>query len=642
MRYLTFALAGLTLLMSACGGGDGTVTPGLAQAPPPTIATGTLPGGATGANYVGYTFSVAKGGAAPFTWSGPASLPAGLYLDPSGLLSGVPVTAGKFSFAVTVDDSSVPVQVATQAFSLTVDNSPITITTDLTLPAGVHNLPYTSGLASTGGSAPVSWKVTAGALPPGITLGADGTLNGTPTLASPTPYQFTVTVTDSFTPTAETSSALFSLTVSEPPPPTINGIPPPTAMVGSPYSFAFSAYNGLAPLHWTDSNATLGGLVLSSDGVLSGTPTAAGIYPITLTTTDALNQSSSPTDYKVRIALARSAGSFTPIANLSAARSGHTATRLLDGHVLIAGGGLVSAELYDPVTRSFSVTGSMSVARSAHSATLLALASLPNQGKVLIVGGGSLVAELFDPTTGTFAATGSAIASHQRHTATLLKDGKVLIAGGGTDVAELYDPASGTFKATGSMTEPRSGHTATLLGDGRVLIAGGDASAEIYDPASGTFSATNAMNAGRSGHTATLLSNGKVLLIGPGNSAEQFDPATSTFALVGAPVTGLPRVWAGVYGATATLRNDGTVLVAGGRPYPVNTVSAATASLFAPEAEGFVATGSLITGRDGHTATLLPDGSVLIVGGTHHAHVCSRGWGCSGTDTVLSSAERYQ
>ncbi len=92
------------------------------------------------------------------------------------------------------------------------------------------------------------------------------------------------------------------------------------------------------------------------------------------------------------------------------------------------------------------------------------------------------------------------------------------------------------------------------------------------------------------------------------------------------------------FGATATLRNDGTVLVAGGR----NRGSLATANLFAPESGGFVATGSLITARDGHTATRLVDGSVLVTGGSKHSCV-GRGCSIGGIGTlVLSSAELFK
>jgi hypothetical protein len=112
-------------------------------------------------------------------------------------------------------------------------------------------------------------------------------------------------------------------------------------------------------------------------------------------------------------------------------------------------------------------------------------------GKVLIAGGdrgdgegGSNIAELYDPTTGAFSITGNMTAERERATATLLPDGTVLIASdySGTD-AELYNFATGSFSSTGSMILPRYLHTATLLEDGRVLMAGGDfPSAELYTP----------------------------------------------------------------------------------------------------------------------------------------------------------------
>jgi hypothetical protein len=175
-----------------------------------------------------------------------------------------------------------------------------------------------------------------------------------------------------------------------------------------------------------------------------------------------------------------------------------------------------------------------------------------------------------------------------------LVSGEVLIAGGGTATAELYDPTSGLFTATGPMSEVRSGHTATLLTDGTVLIAGTDITAEL------------------------------------------FDPATRTFASVGNLST--QRI-----GSTATLRKDGTVLVSGGEiraPYCCLN-SLASAELYAPESEGFTATGSLLTARDGHTATVLADGTVLVTGGVNHKFIPL---GLRGLEivTVLSSAELFK
>src|SRR5436305_1878191 len=144
---------------------------------------------------------------------------------------------------------------------------------------------------------------------------------------------------------------------------------------------------------------------------------------------------------------------------------------------------------------NFVVTGSLAIARSGHTATLL------HNGKVLVAGGfdGNITlasAELYDPAKGTCGTTGSRVTARAYHTAPLLPNGKVLFAGGGDGhmifaTAELYDPASGTWSATGSLVFTRFGHTATLLPNGKVLVAGGSkfqlgsrhASAELYDPA---------------------------------------------------------------------------------------------------------------------------------------------------------------
>ena len=160
-------------------------------------------------------------------------------------------------------------------------------------------------------------------------------------------------------------------------------------------------------------------------------------------------------------------------------------------------------------------------------------ASLLPDGTVLIVGENP--AEIFDPVSSTFALTGTMISNVYRfgtfwHTATSLSDGKVLVTGGNDDMtcggfanAEVYDPSTGAFQGVGHMTTPRDIHTATLLRDGTVLIAGGGDgwcgawtydTAELYNPATRSFLRNGAMTESRSGHTATLLNDGTVLLAG--------------------------------------------------------------------------------------------------------------------------------
>ena len=257
-------------------------------------------------------------------------------------------------------------------------------------------------------------------------------------------------------------------------------------------------------------------------------------------------------------------GTFSTTGSLLTSRLNPTMTLLGNGAVLVTGGyegssvdgtPLNSAELYDPASGIFSLTGSMDVARRNQTATML------TNGSVLIAGGynGSYVnaPEIYNLGTGTFVPTGDMSVPRRYPTATLLPDGKVLVAGGYTNSttgstlasSELYDPGTGNFTGTGSMTTPRGRQTGTLLRDGTVLIAGGYnlvtplASAELYDPVVGTFAATGSMNVARWRHTETLLQDGNVLIVGGadvgGNvgalaSAEIYTvPEPSTYALFG-------------------------------------------------------------------------------------------------------------
>jgi hypothetical protein len=216
---------------------------------------------------------------------------------------------------------------------------------------------------------------------------------------------------------------------------------------------------------------------------------------------------------------AQSSGTFTALGNMITPRSGHTATLLPDGKVLIAGGltnidivnfrvsnvtATATAELFDSVTGAFSPTGNMATARDGHTATLL-----PN-GTVLIAGGngdGYIVTEVYDPSTGTFT-TGS---PSESHTATLLANGNVLITEFGK--AQLYDPSTGAIAFTGDMTDVQTLPGTALLMIGKVLVAG-DAEtdvggpynfAELYDPATATFARTGPTTTPRTYDTTTLL-----------------------------------------------------------------------------------------------------------------------------------------
>jgi hypothetical protein len=508
---------------------------------------------------------------------------------------------------------------------------------------------YGFPLAGTGGVPPYSWGWTAAAgssLPAGlnvvnlgnISCGTRGSprpacISGTPT--QPGTYNVVLTVTDSGLPSVQTTAS-YTFTVNDPPPPVVNTTPPlPPSVVNQPFTYTFTA-SGYGALTLSESGALPTGMAFNNNNAtLSGTPTQTGSFPITVTATDQFKQNSAPADFTIVV----SAHGFYVTGSMKAARLSHTATLLTGGKVLIAGGQvdinnlLATAELFDPSTGSFAATGNLQASRSEHTATLL------NDGRVLLAGGTSgtnsnavATAELYDPTGATSSATGSMLTGRYNHTATLLNNGQVLVAGGsGADgaalgSAELFNPATGVFSATGAMNSARSGHTATLLANGMVLVAGGrDANskdldtAELYDPTAKTFTTVaGIMTVTRVNQTATLFitgpDTGKVLLAGgfddsgiARNSAELFDPTSKSF-------TATTNMISGHTDHTATLLNDGTVLLAGGIDSSGPT---AVVELFDPTSGNFSTTGSLVTAREFHTSTLLNDGRALVTGGTN-------------------------
>lgn len=323
--------------------------------------------------------------------------------------------------------------------------------------------------------------------------------------------------------------------------------------------------------------------------------------------------------------------------NLSAAlrmqvpRAAHSATLLADGQVLIAGGfrtagtneiAIASAELYDPATDTFQAISPMTEPRSGHTATLLP------SGEVLIVGGWGpqhriATAELYDPQARSFRTIGSLVTPRASMTATLLADGRVVIIGGDSArntsqlIAEVYNPATQAFTASGSLSVGRSAHTATRLQDGTVLVAGGSAgsdrvlaSAEIYNPNTQTFTPTGSMHQVRYKHAAVALPTGHILLIGGSNqhdwtgkytSTEEYNPASGTFSQAASLAEERFKLLDGV-----VLLTNGNVLVGSGN---------ARMEIYDTTKEQFQPSTRLDTTYYYTVLTLLKDGRVLLTGG---------------------------
>ncbi len=321
------------------------------------------------------------------------------------------------------------------------------------------------------------------------------------------------------------------------------------------------------------------------------------------------------------------AADWSAAGSLTTGRENHTATLLLSGKVLVAGGynggDLASTELYDPVTNTWNTAGNLATARSTgHTATLLP------SGKVLVVGGiGNSYflanAELYDPVRNAWSSAGNLVTARYGHTTTLLPNGKVLVSGGNSSSllvanAELYEPATNTWSFAGNLFNARYLHTSTLLSSGKVLVVGGQgnigplASVEIYDPATNAWSAASSLTTARKSHTTTLLFSDKVLAVGGlnnsgnGGNAELYDPVTNAWSAASSLVTAR-------FHHTATLLTSGKVLVAGGQG---GSGFLTNVELYNPTTNVWSYASDLFTARSLHTSTLLSSGKVLVVAGT--------------------------
>ncbi len=327
----------------------------------------------------------------------------------------------------------------------------------------------------------------------------------------------------------------------------------------------------------------------------------------------------------LRSASAQTGGTWTFTGSLKVARVNHTATLLHSGKVLVMS--LKSSELYNPATGVWVDAGVPHAPRVGNSATLL------NNGEVLIAGGFYNVfpgggpfnsAELYDPISDSWRIAAFMIRSYSNHRAVLLQSGRVLIVGIHYDGisfkvrAETYDPGPGTWSDTNA---PLDSGVLVLLPNGQVLSVA-KAASQLYNPVTGLWSNTNKPNIISDVFTATLLNNGHVLLTGsgPGGSgttAELYDASTGSWRVTNSPPLDF---------AQATLLADGRVL--GTVAYDSGLPKAL---LYNPATETWSLTGDPKVLRFYASATLLPDGRVLVAGGDDGSEF----------ENIYASAELY-
>lgn len=255
-------------------------------APTVVISPATLPPGSVG---IAYAQTVtASGGIAPYTFAVTAgALPAGMTLSSAGVVSGTPTAGGSFNWTVTATDAGS--MTGARAYTMTISAPTIGIT-PTTLPNPTQGASYSAALSASGGTAPYTFSVVAGALPVGMTLNSDGTVSGTPSSAGP--YAFTVEATDSSTGIGPfTGSRNYSGTV-QPGIPVLNPATLPNGAIGAAYTATLSVTQGAgAPYTFSlVSGALPNGLTLSSGGVISGTPNTAGSFTAVVQVTDAAAQ----------------------------------------------------------------------------------------------------------------------------------------------------------------------------------------------------------------------------------------------------------------------------------------------------------------------------------------------------------------
>lgn len=308
---------------------------------------------------------------------------------------------------------------------------------------------------------------------------------------------------------------------------------------------------------------------------------------------------------------------WTLTSSLSEPRLRFASVVLADGRVLAAGGAssdggapIASAEIYDPASGTWAVTGSLSTGRSAFTLSALTLASgLP--GAIAIGGQGPDVAldgtELYDPIAGSWLPGPPLPVASAAHAALQLGDASILVAGGTSRASSRLVANASRWEPAGSLLADEPGASLTLLDDGSALLVGPNSPrAQRYRPAERVWVPSGEPAIARSGHSATRLLDGQVLLVGgsPSQRAELFDPTRQRFRFTGGTSEAHAR-------HSATLLADGRVAIVGG----ASPDGAGGAELYEPTWGVWTPGPGTTTPRAEHRAERLGDGRVLVFGG---------------------------
>lgn len=324
----------------------------------------------------------------------------------------------------------------------------------------------------------------------------------------------------------------------------------------------------------------------------------------------------------------------------------YTSTILLPTNkILISGGsnltGLSAVNIFNPATFQWESARNMQLSRYGHTSNIVTLND--DSKRVLVVGGQGgtnnsmqKTAELYNFISSTWVFTSSSMNSeHAFHTATTISDGKVLVTGGfdktfiATSSAEIYDPFLNSWTNVKQLPFRRAYHTAVLLNDGRVMLAGGlirngssnisTNSVSFYNPFNDSWENAPSLNQAHTQHTMTLLKDGRVMVAG-GETEDPNITFTDTVE-IWSPVTNTWTIAAHMFhkrrGHTATMLNDGRVLVAGGYGGPIDgkTTYLNSAEIYDPNSDTWRMVESMNMARMLHSSVLTADGSVMVVGG---------------------------